>query len=100
MAKSIHERARAAIAAREKARKAAEYKAGEAQRRSDAAKFAAQVRKDNRIDAVIEGRAEPRTSAEQVMLDRMDFGVDDIDDRSDGQKAEDDEMDFLGSQEF
>lgn len=73
MPKSIQERVRATQAARERAQKLAEYKAGAAQRRSDAARYAAQVRKDNRIDAVIAGDAEPRTRAEQAILDRVYF---------------------------
>lgn len=72
MAKSIHERVRMARAAQEKARKAAEYKAGESQRRSDAARYAAEVRKDNRIDAVLTGRADPRTLAEYRMIDGLE----------------------------
>lgn len=66
--KSIHERVRAALAAQEKARKAAEYKAGEPQRRSAAARVAAEVRKENRLDALLSGRAEPRTLDEFRML--------------------------------
>ena len=73
MAKSIQERVRAAIAKREKDAKAAEYKAGESERRSSAARFAAQARKDERLDAVISGRAEPRTRAEYDALDRAEF---------------------------
>lgn len=74
MAKSIHERARAAIAAREKARKAAEYKAGEPARRSVAARMSAQVRKDNRIDAIIAGRVIPRNACEDAL--QFQAGVD------------------------
>lgn len=74
MAKSIHERVRAAIAKREAAAKAAEYKAGEHQRRSSAARFAAQAHKDDRLDAVIDGRAEPRTREELEAFDRLMFG--------------------------
>lgn len=76
MAKSIQERVRAQIAKQDQARKAAEYKAGEHDRRSSAARFAAQARKDNRLDAVIEGRAEPRTRAELDAWTRVEFGSD------------------------
>lgn len=76
MAKSIQERVRAAQAAQDKARKDAEYKAGEAARRSAAARYGAQVRKDNRIDTVIDGRVEPRTAEEFRILDRVEFGDD------------------------
>lgn len=72
--KSIHERVRAAQAAQDKARKAAEYKAGEAARRSQAARVAADTRKERRIDDLLDGRTEPRTLAEYQMLDRADFG--------------------------
>lgn len=74
MPKSIVERVRAAQAAQEKARKAAEYKAGEPQRRSAAARVGTQVRRDNRIDALVDGRAEPRTAEEFRIRDRVDFG--------------------------
>lgn len=74
MAKSIHERVRAAQAAAEKARKDAEHKAGEPARRSQGARLATQTRRDNRIDALIEWRAEPRTLAEYQLLDRAEFG--------------------------
>lgn len=74
MPKSIHERVRAAIAQQDAARKAAEYKAGEHERRSSASRFAAQARKDDRLDAVINGRAEPRTRAEFDALDLAEFG--------------------------
>lgn len=70
--KSIHERVRAAQAAQEKARKAAEYKAGESQRRSDAARVAADVRKDNRLDALLSGRSEPRTLKEYQTVARLE----------------------------
>lgn len=70
--KSIQERVRAAQAAQDKARKALEDKAGAPERRSQAARFAAQVRKDNRIDAVIEGRVMPRNAEEFRALDRAE----------------------------
>lgn len=72
MAKSIYERVRAEQATREKARKAAEYKTGESQRRSDAARVAADVRKDNRLDALLSGRAEPRTLKEYQTVARFE----------------------------
>lgn len=74
MAKSIQERVRAAQAAQDKARKAAEHKAGESDRRAQGARFAALTRKDNRRDALLEGRAEPRTLAEFQLLERAEFG--------------------------
>jgi len=70
--KSIHERIRAAQAAQDKARKAAEYKAGEGQRRSVAARQAAEVRKDNRLDALLNGRVEPRTLKEYKAMSRIE----------------------------
>lgn len=74
MPKSIQQRVLAAQAAQAKTREAAEYKAGEAERRSKAAKLAAAIRKDERIDAVLTGREDPRTLAEFRMLDRLEFG--------------------------
>jgi hypothetical protein len=67
--KSIQDRVRAAQAAQDKARKLAEYQEGAAERRSQAARFAAQTRKDNRVDALIDGRAEPCTLAEAEISD-------------------------------
>jgi len=75
MPKSIHERVRAAQAAADKARKATEYKAGESQRRATAARYAADVRKDKRIDDLLAGRAQPRTAEEFRVLDRAEFEV-------------------------
>lgn len=74
MAKSIQERVRAAQAAQDKARKALEDKASAPERRSQAARFAAQVRKDNRVDALIDGREEPRTAAEFRLIDCAEIG--------------------------
>lgn len=67
--KSIYARVRAAQAEAEKARKAAQYKAGEPARRSDAARTAADVRKENRLDALLTGRAEPRTLKEYQIVE-------------------------------
>lgn len=85
--KSIRERVRAAQAAQDKARKDAEYKSGESARRSQAARYAAQTRKDNRIVAVLDGHAQPRTAEEFRMLDRVEF--------SDGELAERDDFEAL-----
>jgi hypothetical protein len=74
MPKSIQQRVRAAIAKREKDAKAAEYKAGESARRSHSARVAAEVRKENRMDAVLSGKADPRTRAEFDALDMAEFG--------------------------
>lgn len=73
MPKSIHERVRAAQAAQAKARATEAHKAAEPARRSVAARMGAQTRKDNRLDAVIEGRVEPRTADEYRALDRAEF---------------------------
>jgi hypothetical protein len=72
--KSIHERVRALLAQQEKARSAAEYKAGEHERRLAAGRFAASVRADKRIDALLDGRVEPRSLRELQILDRAEFG--------------------------
>ncbi len=72
--KSIQERVRAQLAAQEKAAKAAEYKAGESARRSMGARVAADVRKENRIDAILDGRIEPRTRDEFAIAYHAEFG--------------------------
>ncbi len=72
--KSIQERVRAQLAAQEKARKAAEYKAGESERRSMGARVAADVRREKRFDAIYHGDTEPRTRAELALLMRMELG--------------------------
>jgi len=72
---NIYERVRKQQAAAEKARKAAEYKAGESERRSAAGRYAAAVRADQRIDAIVDGRAQPRNFREQLIADRAEFGV-------------------------
>lgn len=75
--KTIQERVRAQLAKAERDRKAAEYKAGESARRSTAARIAADVRKDNRLYAVLEGRAEPKTRAEIDALMRLESDFED-----------------------
>jgi hypothetical protein len=77
MAKSIHERVRAAVAKREQDAKRAEYKAGESQRRSRAARVAAKVRAENRFDRVLRHELEPANRREQEALDRQDYGIGD-----------------------
>lgn len=72
MAKSIQERVRAAQAKATKEREALEHKAGESARRSDAARMAAQTRKDNRIDSLIRGEVSPRNRAEAEIMDRFE----------------------------
>lgn len=72
MSRSIYDRVRAAQAAQAKAQKAAEYKAGESVRRSQAAKVAAEVRAERRLDALLSGEVEPRNMREVHLLDRMD----------------------------
>ncbi len=72
--KSIHERVRAELARQDKARKAAEYKAGEAARRSAAGRLAADVKRDIRIDGLVAGTIEPRSQADWDILDRLHFG--------------------------
>lgn len=79
MSKSIQERVRAAIAQREKAEKAAAYKAGESARRSAAARDAAEIRREKHLDLVLQGRAEPRTRAELLALERLEGADFDID---------------------
>jgi hypothetical protein len=54
VAKSIYERVRAAQAKAEKERKAAEWKAGEADRRSAAGRFAADVKRELGIERALE----------------------------------------------
>jgi hypothetical protein len=55
--KSIQDRVRAAQAARTKPSKLAEYQEGAAERRSQAARFAAPDPQGQRVDALIDGRA-------------------------------------------
>jgi hypothetical protein len=74
MPKSIQERVRAAIAKQDASRKAAEYKAGEHDRRSQAARFAAAVRRDQRDDDIIRGRAIPRNAREDALQCRALYG--------------------------
>ena len=77
MSKSIQERVRAAIAKRERAERAAAYKAGESARRSAAARDAAEIRREKHLDLVLEGRAEPRTRAELLALERLEADEED-----------------------
>lgn len=74
MTKSIQDRVRAELARQDKARKAAEYKAGESARRSDAARCAADTRKDQRLDDLIAGKVEPRNVRELDIVNRVEFG--------------------------
>lgn len=71
MPKSIHERVRAKIAAQEKARQALVYKAEEHARRSQAARVVAEVRRERRINDLLDGRVEPRNSKEFEILGRL-----------------------------
>jgi hypothetical protein len=75
MAKSIHERVRDAIAKREREAAQAEYKAGESARRSRAAKVAAEVRSENRLDRVLRHEIDPTNRREREALDRQDYGI-------------------------
>lgn len=74
MSKSIYERVRTQIAKQDAARKAAEYKRGEHERRSYAAKVAAEVRRERRDDDIVNGRAEPRNAREDELQFRALFG--------------------------
>jgi hypothetical protein len=74
--KSIHERVRAALAKQERERKAAEYKAGESARRSFAGRVAAEVRRENRTDAILNGTAEPRNAREFALLHGFESELD------------------------
>jgi hypothetical protein len=66
--KTIYERVRAAQAKAEKARKAAEYKAGEPERRAAAGRFAADVRRERGIDRALEtGIARNRTERNALL---------------------------------
>lgn len=68
--KSIYERVRAAQAKAEKARKAAEYKAREPERRAAAGRFAADVRRERGIDRAREtGVARNRAEREALLRD-------------------------------
>lgn len=70
MAKSIYERVRAAQAKAEKARKAADYKAGEASRRAAAGRFAADVRRERGIERALEtGIARNHAEREALFAD-------------------------------
>lgn len=71
---NIYERVRAQIAKQDKARKAAEYKAGEHERRSRGARIAAEVRRENRDQGIIEGRIEPRNQREDDLQFEALFG--------------------------
>ncbi len=73
MAKSIHERVRAALAKAEKERKAAEYKAGEPARRAAAGRFAADVRRERGIERALESGV-ARNKAERDALYRDMLG--------------------------
>lgn len=74
MAKSIHERVRAAIAKRE----AAERKVAQD---ADHKRFMAQIRRDaaleKRNELVATGQAEPRNAREQRIADRFVYGLED-----------------------
>jgi hypothetical protein len=73
MAKTLAQRVAATLAANEKARGAAEYKAGEPARRSMAARVAADTRKEHGIERAIRtGIA--RNKQEQRALDYMEGG--------------------------
>jgi hypothetical protein len=74
MAKSLAQRVAATLAKQEKERQAAERAATAPARRSAAARQAAAVRRDNRDDALIEGRVEPRNAREQAIVDSYHFG--------------------------
>ncbi len=71
---NIYNRVRAAQAKAERASKAKEYKTGEHARRSNAARVAALVRRDNRDDAIIDGTVEPRNARELAIQRRAEFG--------------------------
>jgi len=77
MSLSMQEKFRRNQAKREKAVKAAEYKAGEHARRSAAARIAAEVRADARLDDVINGKVAPRNEREQRAYDREFYGFED-----------------------
>jgi hypothetical protein len=71
MAKSIHERVRAALESKERAeRKAADTK----HNRRMAALERRDVAADKRIDGILDGTIEPRTDAEWDMLIRYQEG--------------------------
>jgi hypothetical protein len=72
MPKSIHERIRAAQMAREKALKALEYKAGEHARRSNAARTSNEIRREKRVQELIDGSREPMTAEDHRILDRLE----------------------------
>ena len=74
--KSIYQRVRAAQKKQADERLAAEYKAGETLRWARAARMAAEMRRENPLDDVLEGRAEPRTRAELDALTRSELGAD------------------------
>ncbi len=70
MAKSIYERVRAAQAKAEKERKAAEYKAGESERRAAAGRFAADVKRERGIERALEtGVARNRAERDALYRD-------------------------------
>ena len=71
---NIYERVRKAQAAAERARKAAEYKAGEHHRRSSAAHVAAEIRREARDQAICDGAVEPRNAREGALQMRALFG--------------------------
>lgn len=76
---NIYERTRAKLAALDKARAAAERKASEPQRRSDAARMSAAARRDERDDAIASGELEPRNERERTIQTRamlLDLGID------------------------
>jgi hypothetical protein len=77
---NIYERVRKAQAAAEKAAKAAEYKAGESARRSQAGRVAASIKRDTRMERVLSGEVEPRTAAEYDAWIRASEGPLDFDD--------------------
>lgn len=74
MAKSIYTRVREAQARADREREAAEYRAGAHERRVRAGRLAAEIRKDQHIDSLIEGTVEPRTATDFAILDRAEYG--------------------------
>ena len=71
---NCYEKFRRGQAKREKDAKAAEYKSHESERRSYAARMAAQVRREKRDIDLIEGRATPRNEREDDLQFRALYG--------------------------